>query len=571
MGPDVQSEHTNDKHWESEFIRLQRRMKKLERDYRALSLLHDQTERMRDANETARELANFHNRLLLQHIPSIIFMFDSEMEMVLGSQVGVQFFGFHDMRELVGQSFRRIFSGIAPADWISGMEERCQSVMAQEKSQSYPENIRLSNGTELYFQVHIAPFVPPGDARRGVIVVLEDIGKLMRANAALEQANAYKSMFFANMSHEMRTPLHAVIGMAQMGTMASASERKDYCFEQIAGASNHLLGLINDVLDMSKIEADKFELAPAPFHLNQLLKDVRNIISIRAAEKEQHFDIRVASSVPRALVGDDKRLAQVIVNLLSNAVKFTDNHGSVALEIERNTDQKTVESAIGPCELLFKVRDTGIGISEEQQKRLFQPFTQANRDISRRFGGTGLGLAISRRIVEMMGGHIWIQSVPGKGTTIYFTASLEADTSEQHEGDAREVLEEFDFTGKNVLLAEDIAINREIACTLFEAIGLNVDCACNGREAVNKFAANPSKYSLIFMDIKMPEMDGLEATMLIRRLPPDEARSVPIVAMSANVFQEDIKQYLASGMNGHIGKPFLMEQVQQVLRQMLAN
>lgn len=566
----VQTDNTNDKHWQSEFVRLQRRMKKLERDYRALALLHDQTERMRDANETARELANFYTRLLLQRIPSIIFMFDSELELVLSSQTGVQFFGFHDMRELVGRSCRSIFSGIAPADWISGMEERCQQVMEQEKPLSFSENIRLSSGAELYFQVHLAPVIPPGNSRKGVIVVLEDISKLMRANAALEQANAYKSMFFANMSHEMRTPLHAVIGMTQMGTMASEASRKDYCFEQISGASNLLLGLINDVLDMSKIEAGKFELAPIAFRLNDLIDGVRNIIAIRADEKKQNFDIHIGESVPRALLGDDKRLAQVIVNLLSNAVKFTDNKGSIKLVVKRNPAQSEGSCVSGRCELLFEVSDTGIGISEEQQKRLFQPFTQANRDISRRFGGTGLGLAISRRIVELMGGHIWIKSVPEKGTTIFFTVSLEVDTnavsSEHKPGETQQ----YDFSGRHVLLAEDIAINREIACTLFEAEGLKVDCACNGREAVDMFAANPGKYSIIFMDIKMPKMDGLEATMLIRRLPSAEAKLIPIVAMSANVFQEDIKHYLASGMNAHIGKPFAMEQVLQVLRQTLS-
>lgn len=565
----VQGDNSNDKHWQSEFVRLQRRMKKLERDYRALSLLHDQTERMRDANEAARELANFYNRLLLQHIPSIIFMFDSEMKMVLGTQAGVAFFGFHDMREFVGQTFRRIFSGVAPADWISGMEERCQLVMNMEEQKSYSENIRLSSGMELFFQVHLAPVVPPGNAKRGVIVVLEDISKLMRANAALEQANTYKSMFFANMSHEMRTPLHAIIGMTQMGVMASELARKDYCFSQISGASNHLLGLINDVLDMSKIEAGKFELAPAPFLLGDLIGGIRNIIAIRTEEKEQQFDISIGDTVPRGLVGDDKRLAQVIVNLLSNAVKFTDKLGSIKMVVDRNPGQHEASRPEGICELLFKVSDTGIGISEEQQKRLFQPFTQANREISRRFGGTGLGLAISRRIVELMGGHIWIKSTPGKGTTIFFTVCLEVDRTAGHANSDQDSSQIQNFAGKHVLLAEDIAINREIACTLFEAEGLVVDCACNGREAVDMFAANPDKYAIIFMDIQMPKMDGLEATMLIRKLPRPEARLIPIVAMSANVFQEDIKRYLASGMNAHIGKPFVMEQVMQVLRQML--
>ncbi|MDR2143180.1 MAG: transporter substrate-binding domain-containing protein, partial [Treponema sp.] len=246
---------------------------------------------------------------------------------------------------------------------------------------------------------------------------------------ALEQAKSAsraKSEFLANMSHEIRTPMNAIIGMTSIGRASGEMERKDYCLTKIKEASNHLLGIINDILDMSKIEANKFELSPAEFNFEKTLKQVVNVINFRVNEKQQRFSVHIDRSIPSVLTGDDQRLAQVITNLLGNAVKFTPEQGSVSL------DARLVNEEKGLCTIQINVTDTGIGISGEQQKKLFNSFQQAESSTSRQFGGTGLGLAISRRIVEMMGGEIWIESAPGKGSTFAFTIKAGRGSEEKN-------------------------------------------------------------------------------------------------------------------------------------------
>jgi CheY-like chemotaxis protein len=269
--------------------------------------------------------------------------------------------------------------------------------------------------------------------------------------------------------------------------------------------------------------------------------------------------------VPQSFIGDDQRLAQVITNLLSNAVKFTPERGTISLDVSLSGEKN------GICELRVVVADNGIGISYEQQKRLFSAFEQADSGISRAFGGTGLGLSISKHIVELMDGGIWVESEPGKGSRFIFTVKMKRDekeaASQSHGDNNGETIEEGNiFSGKTLLLAEDVDINRKILISLLEGTGLVIDCAENGREAVDMIAAEPDKYDLVFMDMQMPEMDGLEATRRIRGLDIPNAKTLPIVAMTANVFHDDVEKSLEAGMNGHIGKPLNFEEVLGTLR-----
>jgi signal transduction histidine kinase/ActR/RegA family two-component response regulator len=407
-----------------------------------------------------------------------------------------------------------------------------------------------------------------------VIVIVSGFkGLSLYRNKAMqsEAADVAKSSFLSHMSHEMRTPMSAIIGMTAIAKMSSDPEKKDHCIKKIEEASTHLLGVINDILDMSKIEANKLNLSPASFNFEKTLRKAVGIISFQAEDKRQNLTVDVGEDVPFALVGDEQRLTQVITNLLSNAVKFTPEGGSI------NLSARLAEEHDGVCTLRITVADTGIGISEEQQSRLFTSFGQAETGTSRRFGGTGLGLAISKRIVEMMGGRIWIESELGRGSSFIFTIRAERDAGDRGESSAEGESAEAEsfpreadrFEGYRVLLAEDVEVNREIVQTLLEPTGLSIVCAENGAEAVKLYGEAPERYAMIFMDVQMPEMDGCEATRAIRSLGVPGAREIPIVAMTANVFREDIEKCIAAGMNDHVGKPLNLEEVLDRLRKYL--
>jgi signal transduction histidine kinase len=371
-----------------------------------------------------------------------------------------------------------------------------------------------------------------------------------------QSANKAKSDFLSNMSHEMRTPMNAIIGMTSIGKSAEEIEKKDYCFVKIEDASTHLLGVINDVLDMSKIEAGKLTLSPASFVFAKVIERVADVNNFRVAQKNQEFRIITDLDIPETLIGDDQRLTQVITNLLSNAVKFTPEGGKITLKSELVAEKN------GLYAIKFSVTDNGIGISPEQQSRLFNSFEQAENSTSRKFGGTGLGLAISQSIVGLMGGEITIESELDKGSTMSFTVDLPKGEDVGGRGDDETVSEEVpDLSRFKLLLAEDVEINREIVLSILEATKLKIDCAENGEEAVKLFIDANGAYDMIFMDVQMPEMDGYEATEKIRGLNLPNAKTVPIVAMTANVFREDIEKCLAAGMDAHIGKPLNITEV----------
>ena len=404
---------------------------------------------------------------------------------------------------------------------------------------------------------------------RDITDYLEHEKALEKARIAAEAANVAKSEFLSRMSHEIRTPMNAIIGMINIGLGSDDIEKKNYCFNKADSASKHLLSLINDILDMSKIEADKLELSPSEFNFESTLNNIANMAIIRAEEKQQNFTINLAPDVPEYLLCDELRLTQVITNLLINAIKFTPEKGAVTLFIEK------VEEKNDDIVLKFEVMDTGIGISKEQQEKLFMPFSQANANIPQQFGGSGLGLAISRRIVMLMGGRIWFESELGKGAKFIFTISAKKAVRESRSAQRDTACEgtvpvhaelqedmwrsepkrRFDFHDSTLLIAEDVEINREIMSALLEETKVAIEYAENGELAVSMFCEAPEKYDLILMDINMPLMDGYEATRRIRALDTAAAKDVPIIAMTANVFREDIEKCLESGMNDHTGKP----------------
>lgn len=393
--------------------------------------------------------------------------------------------------------------------------------------------------------------------------------KLLRAKRAVEkaqQANLAKSRFLSYLSHELRTPMNAIMGIANVSKTFDSTVKKSEDIRKIAQLSYHMQGILNQILDISKIEAGKFELHISSFSFKKMIDTVANFVSVMVEEKKIDFIINLNESVPRFITSDELRLAQVIINLLTNAIKFTPVGGTVTLSADcpKQTDKKTPDA----CVLRVEVADNGIGIPAEQQTRLFDAFEQAEMNRTNgEFGGTGLGLAISKRIVGMMGGDVWLESESGKGSRFIFTIKIEQQETAEREDDFLSVhTGDNRFVGKRVLIAEDIDINREVLIAQLEGSGLSIDTATNGREAVEMLTKNLDAYDLVFMDIEMPEMDGLEAARRIRSI----SKSLPVIAMTARVFTDDVEFCLAAGMDDHIGKPFDMRVVYEKLKKYLS-
>jgi len=373
-----------------------------------------------------------------------------------------------------------------------------------------------------------------------------------------QAATKAKSDFLSRMSHEMRTPMNAIIGMTSIGKTEPDIAGKDYAFQKIEDASTHLLRLINDILDMSQIETVKFELKNVPMNLENTLLNAIGIVNENIKIKNQVFNITLSPELHLDYIADDLRFSQVITNLLSNAVKFTPEGGRIELNVEQIGRKENSNT------LRFSISDTGIGMTKDQVARLFSLFEQAEGYTTRKFGGTGLGLAISKNIVERMGGRIWAESQPGIGSTFTFEVDFEIasnkdtclnDNTQSEKAKNEATNASIDFSDAYILIAEDVEINREIILALLKDTHISIDTVENGAIAVEKFKKNPDKYDLIFMDIQMPEMDGFQATLAIRALDIPKAKTIPIIAMTANAFKEDIERCLDSGMNDHLAKP----------------
>ena len=388
------------------------------------------------------------------------------------------------------------------------------------------------------------------------------------------ELNLSKTNFLARMSHEMRTPLNAIIGMCTIAQSSDDPGRVSSCLEKINEASLHLLGMINDVLDMAKIETGKLKLSNAELNFMQMLQKVVGTRKFTLEAKKQNLILDFDPDLPETIVSDEQRLMQVLDNLLSNAVKFTPPEGTITLTVEKIREEGS------NCTLRITVSDTGIGIADEELKTIFALFEQAEGGMARKYEGTGLGLTISSSIVRLMGGEINIISERGRGSTFSFEITVEKVGKDELEYPSLEnanAAQASKFPSLSILLAEDVEINREIVLSLLEDSGLDIDCAKNGVEALEKYMASPSKYGLILMDIHMPEMDGYEATRRIRAfegelyIDENAPERVPIIAMTANVFKDDVQKCLACGMTGHLGKPIeyeaLMEQLSLYLSQ----
>jgi len=468
--------------------------------------------------------------------------------------------------EMLGKNHRFINSQVHPPEFFSNM---WQTISSGKVWHGEVCN-RTKSGKLYWVSATVVPLLDEDGKIEQYIAIRTDISDRKRAEASMlaakvaaEQANRAKSEFLANMSHEIRTPMNGIMGMTELALYTDLSEQQREYLSIVKGSAESLLTIINDILDFSKIEAGKLSLEKIAFNLPELIRETLKACDVRAREKGLTLEAEIDPRVPEVLTGDPGRLRQVLVNLIGNAVKFTEQGGVLAgVTIESQHDESLT--------LHLFVRDTGLGISIDKQKHIFEAFAQEDTSITRRFGGTGLGLTISSSLVNLMGGRIWLDSELGQGSTFHFTAVLgmtaqnslqplvnpAVTTQPSPEAPAQRTLQ--------VLLVEDHLINQKLATSLIERWGHRVSIANNGQEAVD--ALLEQAFDLVFMDMQMPVMDGLEATRRIRSEEQSSGRQrVPIVAMTANAMQTDIDSCMEAGMDDFISKPFKPQDLQQRL------
>lgn len=380
-----------------------------------------------------------------------------------------------------------------------------------------------------------------------------------------DDANRAKSEFLSNMSHDIRTPMNAIVGFASL--MERNADNPDKVREytrKITFSSQHLLNLINDILDMSKIESGKTTLNMEEFSLTELLEVLYDMMLPQAKAKTQEFELHTEGELPEFVRGDKLRLNQVLLNLLSNAVKYTQEGGNIELAVKL-LEQVGEDHA----RLLFMVKDNGFGMSEEFVKTIFEPFSRETTASTKEIQGTGLGMAITKSIVDLMSGNISLQSKLGEGSEFLVELELETLNRSEQDGELRKkqnISQDIDLSGIKVLAAEDNEINQEILVELMKAEGVECDIASDGKEALDKFLASaPGQYDMIFMDVHMPVMDGYAAAQAIRASAHEEAGTIPIIAMTADAFEEDVKKALDAGMNAHTAKPIDMDKLKATM------
>ena len=517
-----------------------------------LQSLNDELEqRVQERTADLRE-AELQLRTLINLIPDIICLKDGKGRWLIANNFDLELFGLSGVpyqgktdAELVSSSlfFQDVFMACMASDelaWQSGGLKR------------FEETIPRPDGSSITFDVIKLPVFEPDGRRKALVVVGRDITARKLTEQALQDATEAKMQFLTNMSHEIRTPMNGVIGMTGLLQKSGLNPEQQQYAEVIRASGDLLLALINDILDFSKMEAGRLELEQTPFDAGMILDEVAGLVSAQARAKGLAFERHFEFAQPCCLKGDVTRLRQILLNLLVNAVKFTET-GRVTLQARIEPERE------GRIMLLCQVRDTGIGIAEQQLETLFDPFTQADASITRRYGGTGLGLAISRQLAQLMGGRIEVDSVVGLGTTfqvaIPFLSGTADDLAQCYPEKAVQTPEQ--GSAASILLVEDNAINLLVARTILEKMGHTVVPAGNGKEALEILRMMP--VDLVLMDCQMPVMDGFEATRRIRAGEAGEQnRQLPVLAMTAHAFAEDRERSRAAGMDDYLTKPVQM-------------
>jgi len=488
---------------------------------------------------------------LMDSIPDRVFYKDVQGRYLGCNAAFAQGMG-RSREEIIGLAAEDLY----PKELADSMWQRQQAALTQSRQLAWEHWVVYPDGQRIPFDTIVSPIWDEEGLPLGVVGISRNIAErkrteeeIRRAKEIAEDATRMKSDFLANMSHEIRTPMNAIIGLSYLVLKTELTSRQRDFITKVQASGQHLLGVINDILDFSKVEAGKLDLESTGFELQKLLDDTCSLIAEKVQAKGLELLLDVNPDVPGQLIGDPLRLGQILLNYVSNAVKFTAK-GKIVISVRAG-------KRMGQDVLLrFGVRDTGIGLSQVQMARLFQSFSQADTSTTRKFGGTGLGLAISKKLAELMGGEVGVESELGSGSTFWFSARLgigahvlpvEGESDSQKFDQCLEAVR-----GKRILLVEDNDINQLVAQDLLEAVGLTVDVADDGQVSLDMIQR--ASYDLVFMDMQMPVMDGLAATREIRKI--SRLSGMPIIAMTANAMEQDRLRCIEAGMDDVLVKPF---------------
>ena len=497
----------------------------------------------------------------------VCFFDTSGEETLYKNQVAERYLRLHGLPE-EGREVLRSLLGV-------GQEDELREIIQNSAETPYYRTLNL---TDLQEGAHRAYSLSmnlirndlegeePEDDDACVLVMITDITSIALARISADQANQAKTAFLSRVSHEMRTPMNAIIGMTYIAGSTDEKDKVRYCLDKIDAASKQLLSLIDDMLDMSRIETHQLKIFNKEFNLESILKNITSSTQYEAEKKHQKFFFNLDGNIPASVISDSLRLSQVLTKLLTNAIKFTEENGTVTLNVEKIGEENDI------INLRFEIIDDGIGISQEQLPCLFTFFEQGDGGINRKYGGTGLGLVISKYIIELMGGQIQVESELGQGTKFTFNIKVESGHRTLTTDVAQEdVNNTFHFQNHAILLAEDKFVDRDIFLTILEPTGLSIDFAGNGRETVSMFQDKPERYDLILMSIQMPGINGYEATRQIRALEHPAAVSIPIIALTPNMFWEEADKYFDIGINDNISKPIDPHKLLLLLDKYLTN
>ncbi len=503
---------------------------------------------------------------LLSTIPALVYFKDRELRYQLVNDAYMEFVE-KPMKEIIGKQMEDIIPEHNEKEKYGHYEKLV--LLKGEPIYNLEEKV-TKNGEQLWIASNLAAVKNDQGEIIGLVGISWDItqartyqNQLETAKDQAEEGTRAKSEFLANMSHEIRTPLNGIIGMSHILSNTELTEKQQEFVHILISSGDTLLSLINDILDFSKIEAGKIDFEEKDFELNTIIKDVYNVLSLKAEEKSLLFSFEPDNKIPQRFNGDEYRLKQVILNLTNNAIKFTDQ-GFVKVMINH------LGSSKGYHELKFTVKDSGIGIPKDRLDQLFNAFTQVDASMTKAYGGTGLGLTISKKLVGMMEGKMGVESKLGQGSSFWFTVKLKypenktsADIIETENPSQQSMLDE----NLVVLLAEDNLVNQKIASYNLKQLGYRVEIANNGQEAIEKFKEN--EYNFILMDIQMPVMNGHDATKEIRRLEEEMAgrKHTPIIALTANAMRGDMERCFAVGMDAYLSKPFKSADLMNVLKE----
>jgi signal transduction histidine kinase/CheY-like chemotaxis protein len=542
----------------------------------ACALVYSNSIAVRKAKYANVEQASYLD-LILNSSPDMIVLLNSELKIVKCAAAFLNKLPGYTLNDLLNTDYRAIFSSFLKEDVLENLSIMFDKALIQKKSISIFESIDFAGGDTEQYEMHFTPMFGENGSLEGALLFLSDMTGILAAVQKAEDANRAKTSFLATMSHEIRTPLNAILGLSEILLLNQLPDKTRIDIEKIYLSGSNLLQIINDILDISKIETEKFVIEPDHYHLGDAVNDCIQFNIIRISEKPIRFSLEINENIPVNLFGDELRIKQIINNILSNAFKYT-KRGNVVLIIDyEEIDEKNITLLIG-------VRDTGIGIKQENIGSLFGDYTRFGQSENKFIEGTGLGLSITKKLVDMMDGTIAVESEYRKGSifrvklpqTVMDYIPLGGETADKLKSlhyfgkKQKKQIVRKNFAGKKLLIVDDVPMNIDVAKGLISLYGIEVHGVSSGKTAIELIRSLSVRYDLIVMDHMMPEMSGVEAARIIRnQISSDYARSVPIIAFTANAIQENMEIFFANGFNGYLTKPMDVYELDDLLNKFL--